>query len=115
MKREKVILHIIKEEEWNRVKHSNFYHPDSLKKEGFIHCATKEQLMRAVEFVYKEPIKQKVLYIDAEKVKPEIVYEDVHNTGEVFPHIYGALNLDAVNKVVDFSPNEAGAFELPAV
>jgi len=31
-----------------------------------------------------------------------------------FPHIYGALNPDAVIRVVAFEPDERGSFSLPA-
>lgn len=112
MKGEKVILHIIPAEEWDRVKEQQFYFSDRLKTEGFIRCATREQVLNAVEFIYKEKISLKLLYIDSQRVEAPIVYEDVYKTGEKFPHIYGALNLNAVIKVVDFKPNENGAFEL---
>lgn len=117
MVKENVILHIAREEDWNKVKTENasYYHPERIKREGFIHCATREQILDAVEFIYKEKINLKILYIDPDKVKAEIVYEDLHSTGEKFPHIYGALNVDAVIRVVDFQPNTEGIFELPVV
>src|SRR5690606_5726126 len=34
--------------------------------------------------------------------------------GQQFPHIYGALNLDAVRQALLFPPTLHGAFELPA-
>jgi uncharacterized protein (DUF952 family) len=115
MENENVILHIISEGEWDKVKNENYYFPDSLKKEGFIHCATSDQILSLVEFIYKEKVNRKVLYIDSDKLTAKVVYEDLHKTGKTFPHIYGALNLNAVVKVVDFKPTENGIFELPSV
>jgi uncharacterized protein (DUF952 family) len=53
-----------------------------------------------------------LLGIDSSKVQAEIRYEEVNGT-EYFPHIYGALNTDAVIEVLDFEPSVDGHFELP--
>ncbi len=113
MEKENVILHIISEGEWEKVKNENYYFPDSLKTEGFIHCATKDQILNLVEFIYKENVNFKLLYIDPDKLTAKLVYEDLRKTGKSFPHIYGALNLSAITKVVDFKPTPSGTFELP--
>jgi uncharacterized protein (DUF952 family) len=44
-----------------------------------------------------------VLTIDPLKVNPEIRFEDLQGEGQLFPHIYGDLNLDAVVKVEEAS------------
>jgi len=54
-----------------------------------------------------------LLCIDAEKVKAKIVYEDTANTGMLFPHIYGPLNLDSVFRVMALKPSMDGTFDLP--
>ncbi len=51
-----------------------------------------------------------LLYIDTEKVKAEIVYENLYGGQELFPHIYGELNVDAVTRVDDFEPEPNGQF-----
>ena len=42
-----------------------------------------------------------LLEIDEKMVEAEIKYEPAENS-EAYPHIYGALNVNAVTKVTDF-------------
>ena len=44
------------------------------------------------------------------RLQSELRYEAAD--GDEFPHLYGALNLDAVVQVIDFEPTPTG-FELP--
>lgn len=52
-----------------------------------------------------------LLLIDSDKVQAEIRYEEAE-IGELFPHVYGELNIDAVYQVIDFETGEDGFFEL---
>ncbi len=54
-----------------------------------------------------------LLVIDTDKVDAEIIYENLEGGDQLFPHIYGHLNCDAVVKVVDFEPDADGYFALP--
>jgi len=51
-----------------------------------------------------------VLYIDQDKVTSPIRYDD---PAEVFPHIYGALNRDAIVAVKDIRRSADGTFHKP--
>lgn len=53
-----------------------------------------------------------LLCIDSDKVQAEIRYEGTEG-GELYPHIYGPLNIDSVIEVLKFEPDENGMFELP--
>ncbi|WP_088066840.1 DUF952 domain-containing protein [Gottfriedia luciferensis] len=108
-----MILHIIENKEWQNVKNEGEYSPPSLKNEGFIHCSTTEQAVEIANLFFKGANDLKILCIDEEKTKSKIVYEDTENFGQLFPHIYGSLNLDAVFKVVDFELDQNGKFILP--
>jgi uncharacterized protein (DUF952 family) len=109
---QRMVLHIITEEEWLKVKDREEYTPASLNEEGFIHCAGEDQAVWVANTFYKGHTDLLLLIIDAVKVKAEILYEDTENTGMLFPHIYGPLNLDAVVKVKSFKPDENGVFQL---
>lgn len=53
-----------------------------------------------------------LLQIDTTRVAPEIKYEGAEE--ELFPHIYGPLDKEAVTTVYDFLPDKHGLFQLPA-
>jgi uncharacterized protein (DUF952 family) len=104
------IWHITKREQWEQAQLAHVYFSDSLNSEGFIHCSTSEQVLLVANFLFRGQQGLVLLGIDSSKVQAEIRYEDV--AGKAFPHIYGALNTDAVVEVLDFEPGVDGLFEL---
>lgn len=54
-----------------------------------------------------------MLCIEPRRVRAEIRYENTNGEEELFPHIYGALNLDAVMQVIALKPNKDGTFSIP--
>ena len=73
------------------------YRAESLTDEGFIHCSYADQVARSANRFYAEQSELLVLHIDAERLSSPL-REEASGTGEVFPHIYGPLNRDAVVK-----------------
>jgi uncharacterized protein (DUF952 family) len=71
------------------------YTPPQFAQEGFIHTTDgAENMLKVVNRIYKDDHREfLVLYIDKTLVKSPIKYEDPE---EIYPHIYGPLNLDAV-------------------
>lgn len=55
-----------------------------------------------------------LLEIDTGRVGAEIRYENCEGGQEEFPHVYGALELDSVVRVLEFEPSEDGSFAMPA-
>ena len=105
-----MIYHAAPADAWSSTGES--YRPTSLDSEGFIHCSTPEQAVKVANLLFHGQKGLVLLLIDPEVVKPEIRYEG-YGDGELFPHIYGPLNIDAVLKVLDFEPEEDGNFKLP--
>jgi uncharacterized protein (DUF952 family) len=105
-----LILHITQREEWEKAKLAEFYRSDTLDSEGFIHCSTLMQVIKVANFRFRNERDLVLLCIDSENVEAEIRYEGVE---DLFPHVYGVLNVDAVLKVVEFVCGEDGFFELP--
>lgn len=108
-----IILHLTTRAAWEQAQKAGEYRGDTLATEGFIHCSTAKQLARTANKFYAGKSDLIVLLIDEARVKPDVRYEDL-NAGDLFPHIYGPLNVDAVRNVVDIPPFEKGAFTPPA-
>ncbi len=71
------------------------YLPEGFQEEGFIHCTdTIEELVAVGNRYFRQDRRAfLVLAIDCDLVTSSIVYED---SRQIFPHIYGPLNTDAV-------------------
>jgi ribosomal-protein-serine acetyltransferase len=118
--RGRMIYHITTGDEWAAAQRSGSYRALSLETQGFIHLSTREQITRVADAIYGGQVGLVLLCIDPTRLRAELKYEppDVtipaeHYDGELFPHIYGAINHDAVVRVVDFAPGEDGLFSLP--
>ncbi len=109
-----LIYHITSRAEWNAAQKSGKYAADTLGTQGFIHCSKADQLLRVANDFYKGQSGLVILAIDPAKLSSPLRWEPgVDLTAEVFPHIYGPVNLDAVYNVLDFEPNPDGTFGLP--
>lgn len=105
-----MIFHITTQEQWLSAVEAGIYQPDSLQKEGFIHCSTGQQLLSTANKYFRGQRGLLVLCIAEGIVNPLIKFEDSYGSGEEFPHIYGELNLDAVIKEVPLPLQENGTF-----
>ena len=110
----KLIIHITSKSAWETAQQNGYYTASSLETEGFIHCSTPAQVVATAERFYAGQRGLVLLVIDSERVQPEVKYEaGTDKPDELFPHIYGRLNLDAVTRVLDFAPDSAGNWVLP--
>jgi len=70
----------------------------TLEQEGFIHCSTREQVQDTANRFYADLDQLVVLTIDPQLVPSPIVFEPpAPDIDVLFPHIYGALPIAAVN------------------
>ena len=110
-----MIFHITTEEQWETAVSDGLYRDISLDIEGFIHCSLPQQLIGSANKHFHGQTDLVLLCIAPETVAAPIIFEDSYNSGQEFPHIYGVLNLDAVNQVIPFPPGDGGLFSLPGV
>ena len=89
-----MIVHICDTLAWDEAKRAGEYRPPSLDAEGFIHSSLPEQVLGVANRFYAGQKDLLLLWIDPQRLRASIHYEPAD--GELFPHIYGPLNLDAV-------------------
>lgn len=110
------IVHITHRDDWTITLSSGEYCPGSLSIEGFIHCSKPEQVVRVAETYYAGQHGLVLLVIDPERLQTEVRWEPgADSPAELFPHIYGPLNPDAVTQVLDFNPDPDGHYILPII
>lgn len=101
--------HIVAAEFYRHTDRSLPYTPESFADEGFIHCTDGvDNLIAVANRYYKDDRRMYVaLVVDTAKVDAAILYEDEART---YPHIYGALNRDAIVGIVPLLRGPGGAF-----
>ena len=107
-----MIFHITPREAWEQAQVTGEYAADTLATEGFIHASTRRQVVATANSIFQGKPNLVLLCIEAARLTPEIRYEPA-DSGELFPHVYGPLNLDAIIQSFDFPPSADGTFELP--
>ena len=98
-----MIYHITSTKQWNEAEGLNYYECESLHTEGFIHSSTFEQVKGVYQRYYNGSTDLIVLCMDETKLLAELKYEQSTNN-ELYPHIFGRINIDAVieTKEIDF-------------
>ena len=98
-KKESMIYHLALERSWKKQLKEGDYQPDSLNQQGFIHASSWEQINATYHKHFSRPNQLLIIVIDPLKVKSEIKYENFSEGDQLYPHIYGPLNQDAINKI----------------
>ena len=116
-----MIYHITSRSAWGQARQSGEYRAESLESEGFIHCSTGPQVLPVVEKYYRGQPGLLLLEIDPALLAADLKWEPPSDgapppgvpEGDLFPHIYGPLNLEAVVRAVDLESNPDGNYNLP--
>jgi len=98
--------------EWDKAKECGEYRAPSLEREGFIHCSTEKQVVHVANAFYRGQKDLVLLAVDETRLEPEVKWEPPaepvapgHSPADQFPHIYGAINVEAVASVLDLEPD----------
>ncbi len=109
-----MIYHILPQAVYDALDNTQPYRADTLETEGFIHCTGAPGLLVMVaNRFYRQGVGPFVLLcIDETGITSVVRWEE--SDGNFFPHIYGPLDWDAVEQVIDFPRSADGAFVSPA-
>ncbi|MCA1622644.1 MAG: DUF952 domain-containing protein [Acidobacteria bacterium] len=92
------IYHIVLPEAWVKFKDEKFYEAESLRAEGFVHCSFAEQIETVLQRYYKDAKRVLILQIEPKLLTAKLV-EEASTKAEIYPHIYGKINREAIVKI----------------
>jgi uncharacterized protein (DUF952 family) len=107
------IFHIALAKEWSDAIEA--YRPWRFEEDGFIHCSTASQIMRVARERFRGRADLVLLRIDPELVDREVRLENLEGEDELFPHIYGELDLSAVTGLEPLVVGADGEFVTPTL
>ena len=96
-----MIYHVTTKAQWQKAIDAGYFEEPSLHTEGFIHNSTKEQVAGVLERYYKNKTDLVLLHIEEANLTATLKYELAASVNEMFPHIFGVINIDAVTKITD--------------
>ena len=102
------LVHLCRHEDWARAQDLGEYRADTLESAGFIHFSKPGQILKVANQYYQAAGNLLLLWIDPAMLVSELRWEA--SDGDVFPHLYGPLNLDAVVATSEFQPDADGVF-----
>lgn len=111
------LLHITGRAHWERAvlagEHRMSTGEVTLEQEGFIHCCLPHQLAGVAGRYYRDSDDLVVLVIDSARLTVPVRFERPEPGAEEYPHIYGAVPVDAVTRVITVSRDADGRLVFP--
>ena len=106
------LFHITTREQWERARQDGEYRTPSLATDGFIHLSRERQWLGVANRFYRGATGLVLLSIREDRLRSEV--RDEPADGDLFPHLYGPLEIDAVVAVVDLPVDADGSIGIPA-
>jgi uncharacterized protein (DUF952 family) len=97
---ERQLYHITSEAEANEALRTGEYVPKTFETEGFIHCSYRHQVPGTLNRIFKGRTDLVVFEIDRAKLPCRVIAENLEGGAELFPHIYGRLQMTAVVRII---------------
>ena len=109
----KYVYKVCTNEDWKEAKKKGKYEGSQKdKKDGFIHFSDKEQLKETLNKFFFKQKNLTLLKIDALKLE-NLIYEQISD-GNMFPHLYGPLEISNVIAEYKIDLRENGSHNIPS-
>jgi uncharacterized protein (DUF952 family) len=102
------LLHICQKKDWVEAQSAGEYQAASLDSAGFIHCSRPDQVLEVANRFYQGLTDLILLWIDPARLTAEVRWEPAD--GQLFPHLYGPLNLKSIITMTNLIPDGDGVF-----
>jgi glutathione S-transferase len=106
----RTIYHLTTATQWDEAVAARSYRVGSLDEVGFIHFSNADQVERTFAKFYRDVPDLVLLTVDADALDPSALVDEPGDPGSpvLFPHLYGALPIDAVTDVAPY-PGPGGS------
>jgi uncharacterized protein (DUF952 family) len=94
---ESKILHVTSGKAWDAARSAGEYRTPGLPATGFIHFCRPSQLRFVLDRYFAGRDGLVVLHVDVERLTAELRWEASEPGMETFPHLYGPLNVTAID------------------
>ena len=110
------IFHVALEADWLAAQAAGDYRTSTrgrtLEQEGFIHAGRREQVLPVLERFYDDAGPLLLLTVDPDRLSSPVRDDEVA-PGEVYPHVYGPIDLAAVVSADPVERGPDGTWVLP--
>ncbi|MCS6905073.1 MAG: DUF952 domain-containing protein [Bacteroidia bacterium] len=106
-----MIYHIANLKDWERALESGYYASENYHKEGFIPCATINQIKELADRFFSHLPEIFILHIVEKRIKHLVHYKTWQGLPELFPLIYGKIPLMAIENVSIVDKDSEGNFD----
>lgn len=111
-----MIYHLATQEDWAIAQTNGYYKTSNFDLEGFIHCSTALQVRSVANARFLNRPDMLLLVINPDLLTAPIQFDPNQAPDGIidhFPHIYGAINFEAIVQATALTPNVDGTFTLP--
>ncbi|HEY1750691.1 MAG TPA: DUF952 domain-containing protein [Caulobacteraceae bacterium] len=109
------VYKILKREAWEAAKRAGRFEGASVDlADGYIHLSTAAQAQETARLHFAGQAELVLVRLDAERLGPGLKWEPSRG-GQLFPHLYGALDCALVEAVSDIALDAGGVPQLGAL